>query len=504
MNSKVSTANTAKTKKRGNSLLVRLTAHQMWNNVKTCIRINIAVLIIFLAIGFVYINYQASKAIPVIYNATEEEIDIVAAIVENAFDCSYDGISTTHDGVAWLAEIIDFFYTADIPDDTKINIHGQWMDYFYSVSMPYAQSGEYINITFDLYPAISVLVAGMTVLAGIEILFIVFGVSSIMRSTRKILRPINELTAAAQNINSQPTPPRPEVLKLTGAIDTLNTITEDHLDKRILIDDEREELKGLASAINAMLDRLDAAYQAQLRFVSDASHELRTPISVIQGYANLLDRWGKRDEKALQESIDAIKVEAEGMESLVEQLLFLARSDNNSIKLEMADIDISVLAEEVLKETEMIDKNHIISGKIDSGIYVYGDSQLIKQAMRVFVDNAIKYTPDNGRIKLSLEKHAGEARISVTDTGIGIADKDISQVFERFFRADESRTRKTGGTGLGLSIAQYIVDSHGGYMEIVSRENIGTKITAVIPEKIIRAVESTNHIETPENKSEPA
>ncbi|GHU81788.1 hypothetical protein FACS1894191_8720 [Clostridia bacterium] len=109
----------------------------------------------------------------------------------------------------------------------------------------------------------------------------------------------------------------------------------------------------------------------------------------------------------------------------------------------------------------------------------------------MFVDNAIKYTPEGGRIRLAVAQENGEARISVSDTGIGIADKDIAQVFERFFRADESRARKTGGTGLGLAIAKYIIDSHGGYVELVSRENIGTKITAVLPAKIARAVEGT-------------
>jgi signal transduction histidine kinase len=104
-----------------------------------------------------------------------------------------------------------------------------------------------------------------------------------------------------------------------------------------------------------MLDRLDAAYSSQLRFVSDASHELRTPIAVIQGYSNLLDRWGKNDEKTLQEAIDAIKTEAAGMQDLVEQLLFLARSDNQSITLSVEVVDAAALAEVVFRETQMID-----------------------------------------------------------------------------------------------------------------------------------------------------
>jgi signal transduction histidine kinase len=392
-------------------------------------------------------------------------------------------------GIALNSAGASFF---GLPDGTQISLargynydHANW---YYLVIVP---SGEDIFdiLSFNLNPAFAAFGMGFMLLAGLELLMILFGVFGIRRSTKKILRPINELTAVAQIMNSSPImtkpvkQPKPQELKLSGAIKTLNTITEDRLDTRIAIDDEREELKGLASAINNMLDRLDAAYQAQLRFVSDASHELRTPISVIQGYANLLDRWGKRDEKALQESIDAIKSEAEGMESLVEQLLFLARSDNNTVKMEMDVINLSLLVEEIVKETDMIDETHAVSGAVEPDLMVYGDGQLIKQAVRIFVDNARKYTPDDGRVRIAAERKGAEVRVSVTDTGLGIADKDLSHVFERFFRADESRARKTGGTGLGLSIAKWIVDRHGGYLEILSRENIGTRITAVFPNR---------------------
>ena len=361
---------------------------------------------------------------------------------------------------------------------------------YYTVIVPVGdmptQENLFDFVSINLFPPLTVVSFVFSTLLAFEMLVIFFSIFSTRRATKRILRPINELTAVAQIMNHttpKSTPARQE-LQLSGTIDTLNTITEDHLDMRIAIDDEREELKGLASAINAMLDRLDVAYQTQLRFVSDASHELRTPISVIQGYANLLDRWGKNDPKALQESIDAIKAEASGMEFLVEQLLFLARSDNNTIKMEPETVDMTGLAEDIVRETTMIDSTHTITGAMGADLSVFGDSQLLKQAVRIFVDNAIKYTPEGGHIRISGEKTDGMVRISVSDDGIGIAEKDLPQVFGRFFRADESRTRKTGGTGLGLAIAKWIIDRHGGYLEIVSRENIGTKITAVLPERV--------------------
>lgn len=355
----------------------------------------------------------------------------------------------------------------------------------YSVSLPQDTGGKYWLVTFSYPFVIRIFCICFAILLFFEVIGLWADSFKISKSIRRTLRPIYDLTLAAQNMNKSTNPllklPAAQELHLSGAIDTLNNITENDLGQRIVISDEREELRGLAQAINAMLDRLDAAYRSQLRFVSDASHELRTPIAVIQGYANLLDRWGKNDQVTLQESIDAIKAEAGGMQDLVEQLLFLARSDNQSIALNVENVDIYGLADEILRETQMIDPSHEFASNLTESLAVLGDAQLLKQAMRIFVDNAIKYTPSGGKITLSSNGDGDYARISVTDNGIGIPADDLSRVFDRFFRADESRTRETGGTGLGLSIAKWIIDRHGGYVDIVSREDIGTKVTVCLP-----------------------
>ena len=273
-------------------------------------------------------------------------------------------------------------------------------------------------------------------------------------------------------------------LKLSGAIDTINAITERDLDRRISIEDEREELQGLADAINGMLNRLDAAYRAQLRFVSDASHELRTPISVIQGYANLLDRWGKNDEKTLQESIDAIKHEAVSMQALVEQLLFLARVENRTIAPTPATTDISALVEETVREARMIDETHEFTSAVEPGLAIQCDANLIKQALRILIDNSVKYSPEGSCISVKAARSAsrpGYVDISVQDSGIGIPSEALPHIFERFYRADESRARDTGGTGLGLAIAKWIIDIHGGFVDIISRKDAGTRITMSYP-----------------------
>ncbi len=218
------------------------------------------------------------------------------------------------------------------------------------------------------------------------------------RMVRRTLDPITELTRAAQNLNAVTSQLDPE--KMAALAGKLEGINAARLDTRIQVDETQEELKNLARAINSMLDRINESYRAQVRFVSDASHELRTPISVIQGYANLLDRWGKNDEKTLQESINAIKDEAANMKDLIEQLLFLARGDNNTIMLQAETFNLADLAREVFAETKMIDATHVFEVRA-ADAWVSADRALVKQAARILVDNAVKYTDPGGQIILS-------------------------------------------------------------------------------------------------------
>ena len=272
---------------------------------------------------------------------------------------------------------------------------------------------------------------------------------------------------------------RRELENLAGELDKINA---KHLDSRIDLPGTQKELRGVAQAINDMLDRVNKAYSAQMRFVSDASHELRTPIAVIQGYAALLDRWGKSDPEALQESIDAIRSEAAAMERLVEQLLFLARGDNDSQPVKKETLDLTQLAGEVLRKEEMIHPDRLFLPRWgEEPVTVWADPGLMKQLMRILMDNSVKYSSDGGKVYLRVTKSQGFARVTVQDEGMGIPPEGIPHIFERFYRTDQSRDRKTGGTGLGLSIAKWIVDRHGGWFEVVSRVDVGTRITFVIP-----------------------
>lgn len=316
-----------------------------------------------------------------------------------------------------------------------------------------------------------------------ELLILMGNIGKGSRSIRQTLKPLSEMAEMAKSLNDEVFYMRSmadgtHIKDLAGAI---SSIDANRLDRRMSVDSSQNELKDLASAINDMLNRISASYKSQVRFVSDASHELRTPISVIQGYVNLLDRWGKNDEKTMQESIDAIKSEAESMKELVEQLLFLARGDNETIQLHKQDFDSCEVVDEIICETKMIDPNHDFEIDLYRPAYINADRQLFKQVVRILVDNSIKYTPSGEKIIIRIVSDEGSVRITVQDNGIGIAPKDLADIFERFYRSDESRARKTGGSGLGLSIAKWIIERHGGYFEVWSRIDIGTRITIVIP-----------------------
>lgn len=346
----------------------------------------------------------------------------------------------------------------------------------YTVELP--NGGEPYAVRVELGGIAQIAIWVAAVLLACQGAALLTGLFGNQRSIRRVLRPIQDLAATATRLNSMAHMSREELENLA---EELEKIDAKALDSRIDLPGTQKELRDLAKAINDMLDRVNYAYQAQMRFVSDASHELRTPIAVIQGYASLLDRWGKSDPEAMQESIDAIRDEAKGMERLVEQLLFLARGDNDSQPVKPEIFDLNAVAEEVLREEEMIHPERTFLPVWDEHVTVNADPGLIKQVIRILMDNSVKYSPPEGRIYLRVSGQEGMARVTVQDEGMGIPAESIPHIFERFYRTDQSRDRKTGGTGLGLSIAKWIVERHGGWFEVVSRENVGSRITFLIP-----------------------
>lgn len=270
--------------------------------------------------------------------------------------------------------------------------------------------------------------------------------------SKRMLRPIDSITKTAENIG-------------------INNLKE-----RIDIKGPDDELKRLSSTFNNMIDRLQDAFERQNQFVSDASHELRTPIAVIKGYADLLDRWGKDDKDALLKSIKAIKLEANYMADMTEKLLFLARGDRGVQRIDKKAFNLDELIFEVVNESKLIDKNHVVSVEKNDNIKITADYKMIKEMLRIFIDNSIKFTKKGGKITLSSIKKDNLAVITVSDNGIGIPQDEIKNIFKRFYTVDKSRSREKAGTGLGLSIAKRICDIHNANIDIQSEEEKGTKI----------------------------
>ncbi|MBE5959749.1 MAG: sensor histidine kinase [Lachnospiraceae bacterium] len=307
-----------------------------------------------------------------------------------------------------------------------------------------------------------------------ELMFLISGCLRIAKIRRK-LKPLNDLAIKTEEI-SRGSFDMSKVENLEAAITHMNP---DEIDVGVHTGDK--DLQSIEVALNNLLRQMKESERRQARFVSDASHELRTPIAVIQGYVNMLDRWGKNDEEVLEESIEALKNETSHMKELVDQLLFLARGDNGRNKMNMEQIDLSMILQEVWEESEMIDTKHKYDFAQGSELFITGDFAMIKQCMRIFIQNAEKYSPENTTIKLSAGEVEGYAFFRIQDEGIGMEEKDVSHIFERFYRADSDRNSETGGSGLGLSIAKWIVDAHNGNIEVLTRPELGTRFTVKFP-----------------------
>jgi len=315
----------------------------------------------------------------------------------------------------------------------------------------------YVQVAQNMKKEYTFLKILLSLLAIADMFGILFSLFAGYLLSRRMLKPIDKMTKAANEIG-------------------LSGLTE-----RLEIPPADDELSRLAKTFNEMLDRIKATFEKQGRFVADASHELRTPVSIIQGYIGMMDRWGKQDEKVLQESIDAIKKETLSMTVMIERLLFLARGDNGSQLLQKATFSIDDLIQEVSVESSMLTTGHNFSCQGTHGLELFADRRMIKQMLRALLNNSIKFTPTGGRVTLLYKENKKSIVFSILDTGIGIPEEEQEQIFERFYRVDKARARETGGSGLGLSIVKWIVEVHKGEINIVSSVENGTSVEVTLP-----------------------
>ncbi|MBS4208456.1 HAMP domain-containing sensor histidine kinase [Bacillus sp. FJAT-50079] len=232
----------------------------------------------------------------------------------------------------------------------------------------------------------------------------------------------------------------------------------------------KDELYQMGETFNKMIDQLERNYEKQEQFVSNASHELKTPLTVIESYASLLKRRGMTQPELFQESVDAIHSEAIRMRELTEQLLLLARNEEQW-KVEMTTVDAGKLAQEVIRSFQAAFQREI-SVQLEENIIVYADEQKLKQLLYILIENAYKYS--EAPIIVHVRKAENQGMIGIIDQGVGIPAEELPKVFDRFYRVDKARTRKTGGFGLGLSLASEIAEAMGAKLSLESKVGQGT------------------------------
>jgi len=263
---------------------------------------------------------------------------------------------------------------------------------------------------------------------------------------------------------------------------TARTISGSDLSQRLEDLHTGDELQRLTDTLNEMLSRIETAFLQVTQFTADASHELRTPISLIRTEAEITLRKS-RSEEEYRDALFHVLTEAEATSSMVEKLLSLARSDSGQRTLEGRLVDLGDTVLRVASEWQAVleSKALRLTKTIAAGVYVVGDATALHQLLNILLDNAVKYTPGPGTIRLSVEERNNAAVLKVTDSGIGIDPEHRDRIFERFYRADKARSRESGGAGLGLAIAQQIVVQHHGSLEVESTPDKGSTFVVELP-----------------------
>ncbi|MCX5725296.1 MAG: heavy metal sensor histidine kinase [Nitrospirae bacterium] len=274
----------------------------------------------------------------------------------------------------------------------------------------------------------------------------------------RALRPVDAITLAAQRI------------------------AEGDLTQRLTAPASVDEIGRLTNTFNDMIDRLETSFRQIRQFSSDASHELRTPLTVMRGETELALRRPREPEdyKAVMESN---LEEIDRMTRIVDELLFLSRADMGEVKMEHLPVSLDSLIEDVQRQASLLGQEREVQVVLSctAPAVVSGDELRLRELFLNLVDNAIKYSRSGGTVEMALTIEQGQARLSVTDHGIGITQEDQSQIFNRFYRTDNARAHTKKGTGLGLAICSWIAESHRGQIEVQSRVGEGSTFTVRLP-----------------------
>jgi heavy metal sensor kinase len=275
---------------------------------------------------------------------------------------------------------------------------------------------------------------------------------------RRVLRPVETITRAAQTIEAQ------------------------DLHRRLPVADPRDEIGQLVGVLNSLLSRLEGAFAQTRQFTADAAHELRTPLAVLRCGMEVAMTRARRAEE-YQEALAASVAEVSRLSRVVDDLFSLARADAGSQEFTRERVDLGELLREVYEQAELMAeaKGLRVSLRTNSDVSVRGDRPRLKQLLLNLVDNAVKYTPAGGAVRLTVERAERRAEVSVADTGIGIPAEALPHIFARFYRVDKARSLDEAGGGLGLSICQWVARAHGGEITVRSRLGSGSTFIVSLP-----------------------
>ncbi|CAN7233932.1 HAMP domain-containing histidine kinase [Paenibacillus sp. LjRoot153] len=264
---------------------------------------------------------------------------------------------------------------------------------------------------------------------------------------------------------------------------TIRSVKEKGLSERVTDIQNGDELSSLAKLFNELMSQLEFSFLQQKQFVEDASHELRTPITIVEGHLSLLNRWGKSDPAVLDESLEASLQEVRRLKKLVQELLTLTKVEANLLSESTTSIQVEPVIHETIKRFEVLNPEFefVENTKNISDVMLLMNSLHLEQMLMIILDNAVKYSSITKKIVIEGNISFNEVQINVQDHGIGIPEADLPFVFDRFYRVDKARNREIAGTGLGLAIAKQLVLNYQGNLTISSRESEGTRVQLTFP-----------------------
>ena len=278
--------------------------------------------------------------------------------------------------------------------------------------------------------------------------------------SKRALDPVDDISRAAQRISIE------------------------NLADRLQVPETGDQLQRLTETLNQMFSRLEASVRRMKQFTADASHELRAPIALIRTTAEVAVQRRNRPANDYLEALDDILEESERTSQVIDSLMLLARADAGKEVLERAPAYASSISRAAVEQGEKLARIrglNLSASVPEEPVWVHADAEALRRALLILIDNAAKYTPQGGSVRIDLSANDGFARFSVSDSGIGIAATDLSHIFDRFWRADKARSRSQGGAGLGLSIAKWIAESHSGSISVKSEAGKGSVFSMSVP-----------------------